>query len=243
MNKPRYIIANWKMNPQKKEDAEILVKNILNNVKIKNDNQIKIVFLPPFVWIETIGKLIKNSGKSYSLGAQNIFWEKSGAYTGEISLEMISSIGCRYVLIGHSERKLFFHESAHEILSKLKLAVDFGLIPIVCLDPECIDFEEFSRNLLDDVPENNRHNIIFVYEPMKAISTQKGEIPSKEIMVKMKTLIKETFWQQATVLYGGSVNSGNIGEFINKIGFDGALVGAKSLDSKEFSLMISQLSQ
>jgi len=239
-----YIIANWKMNPQNKQDASDLLENISKEIDSRYHEKVEIIVLPPYVLMQDVSMSFEKYSLSFSLGTQNIFWQNFGAFTGEISPNMVKEIGCKYALIGHSERKIYLGETIDMIEKKLKITIKEDLIPILCLNPRKDSIEKLSEELaiyLEDIPNEYRQRIMFVYEPVEAISTQGGKIPSLEELVKMKKNIKKMTWSDAKIIYGGSVSSSNIKQFIQEVGFDGVLIGAKSLDSKEFSSIINQV--
>jgi triosephosphate isomerase len=241
-----YIIANWKMNPQNKQDAADLLENTSKEIDNKYREKVEVVVLPPYVLMQDVVKSFEKYSISFSLGTQNIFWQNSGAFTGEISPKMVKEIGCKYALIGHSERKIYLGETIDMIEKKLRIAIKEDLIPILCLNPRQDSMEKFSEELaiyLKNVPNEYRQKTIFVYEPIEAISTQGGKIPLLEELIEMKKSIKKMTWSDAKIIYGGSVDSSNIKQFIQEAGFDGVLIGAKSLDPKEFSSIINQIIQ
>ncbi|MFA6437435.1 MAG: triose-phosphate isomerase family protein [Candidatus Paceibacterota bacterium] len=241
-----YIIANWKMNPQNKQDATDLLENISKEIDSNYREKVEVIVLPPYVLIQDVANLFDKYSLSFNLGAQNIFWQNSGAFTGEISPRMIKEIGCKYILIGHSERKIYLGETINMIEKKIKIAIEEQLIPILCLSPRKDSMENFSEELaiyLKNVSDDYKQKIIFVYEPTEAISTQGGKIPLLEELIGMKKNIEKMICPNARIIYGGSVNSSNIKQFVQEAGFNGALVGAKSLDPKEFSSIINQIVQ
>jgi triosephosphate isomerase len=236
-----YIIANWKMNPQSEEEVKSLLKGIIPAIKSINKEEINIVLLPPFTWLRTSKDILDQNLGLFELGAQNIFWQNGGAYTGEISPFMVKDLGCKYVLIGHSERKIYLSENREMIKKKLKIALKSKLIPILCFHsktPEEVVTE--LSFLVSDINKDKLNQIIFVYEPTEAISTQSGEVPSKNKILQIKEAFEQILGQDKKLLYGGSVNAQNIKELTVNIGLDGALVGAKSLNNREFSAIIRQ---
>jgi triosephosphate isomerase len=244
MTNKTYVIANWKMNPQNEQDVSDLLENISKAIDDGYREKVEIIILPPYVLIQAVANFLKKYSLSFQLGTQNIFWQNSGAFTGEISPNMVKEIGCKYALIGHSERKLYLGETINMIEKKIKIAIEEQLIPILCLNPRKDSMEKLSEELtiyLENIPNEHRQKIVFVYEPIEAISTQGGKIPSSEELVEMKKNIKKMTWPDAKIIYGGSVNSSNIKQFVQEFGFDGVLIGAKSLDPKEFSSIINQI--
>ena len=195
------IVANWKMNPSTLEEA----KNIFNQVK-----ETGAVICPPFVYLSVLG----------ANGAQDCSWESGGAFTGEISPQMLKDLGVEYVILGHSERRKYQKETNELIEKKFKAALSAGLKPILCIDQ------------ISQLPKDIKNGFVVAYEPLFAIGTGKACPPEKA--EKMRVAIKKVLGESALVLYGGSVNSQNTEDYIKKAHFDGLLVGGASLKPKEF---------
>lgn len=213
------IIANWKMNPASLAEA----KSLFDAVK-----KSKAVICPPFVYLEKL-----SYGK---LGAQDCFWKQEGAYTGEVSPKMLKSIGVKYVIVGHSERRKFFQETDEIINKKLEAALRAGLRPILCVgENKGENAERVVANQLDkdlkSIAQKDLKKIIIAYEPVWAISTSGGEICSPEYAQKILGFIRQRF--NGIVIYGGSVDSKIINNYL-KVGYEGALVGGASLKAGEF---------
>ncbi|MDK2949305.1 MAG: triosephosphate isomerase [Patescibacteria group bacterium] len=205
------IIANWKCNPATLKEAQELFSEIKENIINKD-----IVICPPSIFLPSL------ICDGINFGAQNCFWKESGAYTGEVSPQMIKSIGCKYVIIGHSERRTIFNESNDEIKSKIKQAKKAGLIPIVCIG------ESKNQNTFEIIEEQIKDiekDIILAYEPLWAIGT--GENASIDKVREVREYLKDR-----KVLYGGSVNSQNAKDYLEIA--DGLLIGGASLNAKEF---------
>lgn len=194
------IVANWKCNPKTEKGAKLL----FNSVK-----KTGAVICPPFVYLP----LLK------AKGAQDVFWEEKGAYTGEVSVAMLRDLGCKYVIVGHSERRKYFNETDKIINKKLKAVLKAGLTPILCISKT------------KEIPSGFNKGII-AYEPLWAIGT--GKACSIKQAEKMRLSIRKIIGDKIRVLYGGSVNSKNAAGYIKQAGFDGLLVGGASLDAKEF---------
>lgn len=193
------IVANWKMNPSTLAEAEI----IFNQVK-----ETGAIICPPFIYLSALK----------ANGAQDCFWEEKGAYTGEISPQMLKDLGVEYVIIGHSERRKYQKETDEIAEKKLKAALAAGLKPILCVDK------------ISQLPKDIKDSFIVAYEPLFAIGTGKACPPEKA--EKMRIAIKNKI--NFPVLYGGSVNSQNAGDYIKGAHFDGLLVGGASLKPAEF---------
>lgn len=200
------IVANWKMNPSSLVEA----KRIFNSVKKVDIKEAEVVICPPFIYLSALKPN----------GAQDVFWEEKGAFTGEISPLMLKDIGVKYVIIGHSERRKHFKEAGEIIDKKLKAALKYGLKPILCIDK------------ISQIPKDIKGNIIIAYEPLFAIGTGKACSPQRA--KNMRLSIKKIAGTSTPILYGASVNSKNARDYIKKAGFQGLLVGGASLNPKEF---------
>lgn len=211
------IIANWKCNPTTLVEA----KKLFNQVK--NTDAIICV---PFVYISEL--------KSNNLCAQNCFWAESGPYTGEVSPKMLKDSGIKYVIIGHSERRIYFEETDEMINKKLKAVLNAGLIPILCIGDKKGESAEkiIDKQLKKDlkgIALKKLNKIIIAYEPVWAIGT--GDFCEKNQAKKALRFIKSKLKNK--ILYGGSVNSKIAKNYID-VGFDGLLVGGASLNADEF---------
>lgn len=248
------IVANWKMNPQAPDEA----KRIFNYIKISVKDS-EVIICPPFVYLPVLNSLIsarkKNGGGGIKLGAQNCFWEEIGAFTGEISPSMIKGIGCRYVILGHSERRRYFNETDEMINKKLTAALEAGIRPILCVG-ETLEQKERGEgpavlrtqieNGLRGISKKDMPKISIAYEPMWAIGT--GKSCGIEDAIVMSLVIRKIAAQKYSrsvsdkimVLYGGSVNSKNAASYIKEAKMNGLLVGGASLDPKEFLKIIKE---
>lgn len=209
------IIANWKCNPETLKEAQELFNSIKKDVENKN-----VVICPPSVFLSYL------ICEEVIFGAQNCFWENRGAYTGEVSPQMLKSIGCQYVIIGHSERRTIFNESNIDVRNKIKKAKEAGLVPIVCIG-ESKNQDTFEK--IKEQIENIEKDVILAYEPLWAIGT--GENASVEKVKEVREFLKDR-----TVLYGGSVNSQNAKDYLEIT--DGLLIGGASLNTEEFLKII-----
>ncbi len=221
------IIGNWKMNPSTVKEAVELVEGIKDKDSF--------VICPPFVFLPLF--------KDVKKGAQDLFWEKEGAFTGEISPLMLKDLGCEYVIIGHSERREYFKETDEIVNKKVKAALENGLTPIVCIgEKEGKDVESVLKKEIEEgLKDVDLSSIVLAYEPIWAIGT--GNACSVDKALERKELIlnilKESFGvSEVPLLYGGSVKSHNASGFIKDAGFSGLLVGGASLDPEEFSKII-----
>lgn len=228
------IIANWKMNPSNSKEAFDLATALQKGLQ---GVEVDVVLCPPFVYVP---QLLPSS--NVFIGAQDCFWEQEGAYTGEVSPHMLKNLGCSYVILGHSERKKL-GETPEMIVKKIQAALRIGLIPVVCIGE---NVEEEMNNILKDIQAADVLKIVFVYEPEGAISTEPDakqaspEQLERALNVMRAILLKKAgkeAAQDTSILYGGSVNSKNIREFMEG-GIRGALVGAASLDADEFVQLV-----
>jgi triosephosphate isomerase len=188
-----------------------------------------------------------------ALGAQNLYWEKEGAYTGEISADMLISAGCQYVIIGHSERRQYFGETDETVNKKIRAAIDAGLIPVLCVgetEAEREAGQTFSvldkqvKKGLDNYFAKDLGTLVIAYEPVWAIGTGKTATKeqAQEAHQHIRTLvgqdIDEALAQSVRILYGGSVKPANIAELMQMPDIDGGLVGGASLDAESFSKIV-----
>ncbi len=218
----KIIVANWKMNG----DIDLCDK-IINSLKSAIYPE-SIIICPPSPLLFMFREV------KFKYGAQNCSTNLKGAFTGEISPSLLKSIGCSYVIIGHSERRNLFCESNDYIFQKFKLILELDLIPIVCIG-EKINERSYYKEVLEEqlkyfIKHGDLNKVIFAYEPVWSIGT--GIIPNLDDILEVTSFIK--MQTQSKVLYGGSVNKKNATEILNIASIDGALVGGASLDPNEF---------
>jgi triosephosphate isomerase (TIM) len=226
------IVANWKCNPVTLKKAKTLFDSVGKG--IKNIKNTETVVCPPFVYLSELKKM-KGGRSKIKLGGQDVFWENTGAYTGEISPEMLKDSGAQYVIIGHSERRKYQKETDEAINKKLKAALSAGLKAILCID----NLSQIKKDL-NGLTGNLLLNLVIAYEPIFAIGT--GKACSVERAEKMRMSIKEKLSKKnIPVLYGGSVNSQNAASYLKKGGFQGLLIGGASLKIEEFSEIIRRV--
>ncbi len=239
------IAGNWKMNKNLSEAVELVseLKNLVNGTSPNCD----IIVCPPFTNLETVGTIIKDS--PIKMGAQNMYFEKSGAFTGEISADMLKSVGVEYVILGHSERRAIFGESDETINKKIKFALANGLKPIFCIGETLEEresgimkdvIERQVKNGLLNVTKEEMNNVIVAYEPVWAIGTGKTATPeqAQEVHAFVRGLLSELFddetAQNTTIQYGGSVKPENAKSLLSQTDIDGALVGGACLKADSF---------
>ncbi|MBM3118938.1 MAG: triose-phosphate isomerase [Chloroflexi bacterium] len=246
MRKP-LIAGNWKMNTNVDEAISLVRAMVSELDKIAG---VEKVLCPPFISLATVKELVKNT--SIQLGAQNMHFEDRGAYTGEISPLMLVNL-CQFVILGHSERRQYFAETDDVINKKVKKVIEFGLNPILCVGESLEDNEsgrteqiiarQVKAGLSGIKPAGQ---MVVAYEPVWAIGS--GRAATGKQANSTISLIRSTiagFWDNNTaqavrILYGGSVTSSNIAEFIAQPEIDGALVGGASLKANEFVGIVSQ---
>jgi triosephosphate isomerase len=244
------IAGNWKMNTTV-EDAVNLIKTMQPGLqKIQG---VEKVLCPPFVSLVAARAILK--GSSVKLGAQNVFYEEKGAYTGEVSPLMLADL-CEYVIIGHSERRQYFGETDEIINKKIKTAIKVGLKPILCIGetPEENEAGQ-TREVLGKqyIACSDRlyllSGMVIAYEPLWAIGTGKsatGDEANRTIGFIRQFIARlhgSGIGNTARILYGGSVTAANISEFMKKSDIDGALVGGASLKADEFVSIVRQASE
>jgi triosephosphate isomerase len=247
-NRRPLIAGNWKMFKtcsEAVETAESLVKFVSTCVDVD------IMIAPPFTALSQVSEVVK--GTCVSLGAQNLFWEAEGAYTGEISPGMLVSTGCRYVIIGHSERRQYFGETDESVNRKIRSAVNSGLIPVMCVgesEQERESKETFSvldkqvKKGLESFSDDDLKTLVMAYEPVWAIGTGKTATAeqAQEVHEFLRTMVEKKFGnvlaKSMRILYGGSVKPNNIAELMAMPDLDGALVGGASLDAETFSKIV-----
>ena len=244
----KVIAGNWKMNKTTPEAIELA--NSLKRELYKVDD-VEIIICPPFTALDEVSEVVYES--NIELGAQNMHWENSGAFTGEVSGPMIKDLNCRYVILGHSERRQYFHESNEVVNKKIMAALTIGLVPIVCVG-ETLEEREKGKtfqvltdhvtNSLKGLTADQMKNIYIAYEPVWAIGTGKTATPeqAQEAHQFIRGLIKKNHSaecaEEIIILYGGSVKPGNTKELVTQKDIDGALVGGASLEAKSFSEIV-----
>ena len=242
MKRTKYTIANWKMNGQK--DSYKLVKLISNYCQKMKRKTSKVVICPPFT---LLSELIKKE-KKIKFGGQDCHYKSEGAYTGSISANMLKIINCQYVILGHSERRIYQKETSQELNLKIQSAIKSNLTVIYCIGEKLEEIKKRNiilKKQLSSLPKKiDPKKIIIAYEPVWAIGT--GKVPSlndinkihEKIRHILSNLVSLRFSKQVSILYGGSVNAVNSVDILNLDHVDGALVGGASLKSKEFCKII-----
>jgi triosephosphate isomerase (TIM) len=240
----KFIAGNWKMNLDRAAAvalAEAVVK------KSADYPAVDVALCPPFVYLDAVRKVV--AGSKVGLGAQNMYHEAKGAFTGEISAAMLLDTGCQYVILGHSERRDIFRETNADVNKKLFAALKAGLSPIVCVGEHLEEREagqtgavirsQFEGSLAD-ISAEQMAKIVIAYEPVWAIGTGKVATPqqAEEVHADLRKLIEVRYNAEVAaavrIQYGGSVKASNAGELMSQPDIDGALVGGASLVADDF---------
>lgn len=237
------VVANWKMNG----GTDLI--DAIARVAVDRADAPEVVICPPFVYLSAVAEGVKACG--WSVGGQDCHWESSGAYTGEVSAGMLVDCGCRYVLIGHSERRQQMGETDEYVLAKFEAACRAGLVPVVCIGETLEQYraEETFVTLASQLYPLPRRigdqEVVIAYEPVWAIGS--GLTPTPEevqgchhhIRVFLATHWSEADSDRTRVLYGGSVQPDNMADFMALADVDGVLVGGASLDGAKFARLVA----
>lgn len=243
-NQKPFIAGNWKMHKIIPEAVD-LVKAL--NEESSELADAEIVVIPPSTTLSEVSKTLE--GSAIKIGAQNLFWEEKGAFTGEVSAPMLKDAGCQYVVIGHSERRQYFGETDETVNKKIKAALAHGLIPIVCIG-ELLEEREKGETInkvnsqinagLEGLGKEQMSKIIIAYEPIWAIGTGLTATPTQaeEVHSFIREKLTEKYGNEtascAIILYGGSVKPDNAFSLLKEQNINGALVGGASLEADSF---------
>lgn len=247
----RMIAGNWKMNKTYTEGVE-LAEGLASELK-DGTGSVDVVVCPPAVDLKGVSEVIEQKKAPFALGAQNVYWEESGAYTGETAPDMLTNIGATYCIIGHSERRGYFHETDEEINKKAKALMAHGIVPISCCG-EPLEVREAGKHVefvVDQIKKDTEgleitdpSKYVVAYEPIWAIGTGKTATAddAQEVCGAIRKTLAEIFGQETAdgirVLYGGSAKPNNVAGFLEKEDIDGALVGGASLKADSFAAMV-----
>jgi triosephosphate isomerase (TIM) len=248
------IAANWKMNPSNLDDALDLVRGVMSVARGQAD-RVEVAIFPPFPWIVPVSDLLIESG--VKLGAQDCFWEMSGAYTGEVSPSMLKGL-CQWVIVGHSERRLFLAETDEMIAKKTAAGLSAELGVILCVG-ELLDHYDEGRSDeivsaqvradLADCSADDSARLVIAYEPVWAIGSGRNADPEHayKTMRLIRKIVGEMIGAGAArkvrILYGGSVKANNVQQYVELPLCDGVLVGGASLDPAEFTAIVKVTSE
>ena len=242
----KIVAGNWKMNMTPAKAVE-LINSLKNEI---NTNEVDVVVCPPYVCLPAVLDAVK--GTNIAVGAQNMHFEESGAYTGEIAPSMLVELGVKYVIIGHSERRQYFAETDVTVNKKVLKAIEHNLVPILCVGESLEEREQGitidlvrlqTKVALKDVKAEDAKKVVIAYEPIWAIGTGKTatSAQAEEVCKAIREVVAEVYGQEVAdevrVQYGGSVNAGNANELFNMGNIDGGLVGGASLKAEFTSIV------
>jgi triosephosphate isomerase len=250
---PRPLLAaNWKMNPVTLDEAVTLARAVADTARAHSDG-VEVAVFPPFPWLLSVRRAL--DGKGIGIGAQDCYWERSGAFTGEVSAAMLSG-WCEWVIVGHSERRQHFCETDQIVNRKATAALSAGLKVILCVGEQA---EEFDAGRTEEVVERQLKvglegldsaavsaRLVVAYEPVWAIGTGRNAEPEHagRTMGQARIVVaKTTGVNGVRVLYGGSVKADNVTSYVELAACDGCLVGGASLKAEEFSGMIEAVAE
>jgi triosephosphate isomerase len=249
MRKP-FVAGNWKMNTDSRSSVELAKAVAASSAGVARE-KVTVAVLPPFVYVPAVVKAVSASG--VAVGAQDVYFELKGAFTGEISPAMLKDVGCTYVLCGHSERRHVLGESDELVGKKTTAAISGGLLPILCVG-ELLEERDagqteqvVARHLrtgLAGLSADKMSAVTIAYEPVWAIGTGRTATPqqAQEVHAFIRNWLSETYGanlaQEARILYGGSVKGDNAKELMAQEDVDGSLVGGASLKADEFARII-----
>ncbi len=243
------IAGNWKMNKTRPE-AKALLTEIIPLVENAPEN-VEVIACVPFTNLETA--INTTAGSKVAIGAENVHFEKSGAFTGEISADMLTELGTKYVVLGHSERRQYFAETDETVNKRTKAAIAGGLLPIVCVGELLweretgITEEVIARQIkldLYDVSAADMSKVIIAYEPVWAIGTGKTATSdqAEEVCAFIRATLAKIYDEKTadavTIQYGGSMNAANAAELLSKPNVDGGLIGGASLKAADFNAIV-----
>jgi len=244
MSRKIFIAGNWKMNTTISEAVD-LAKAVVEECKARGD--VEVAICPPYVSLAAVALTIKDSG--VKLGAQDVHWEASGAYTGKVSVDMLKSVGCEYVIIGHSEQRQFFGETDETVNKKVNAVLTGGLKPIICVGELLEEREnDFTQKVVEKqikgaycgVSAESALRTVIAYEPVWAIGTGKTATPeqAEDVHLFIRNVLEKLYnkdvAQKLVIQYGGSMNPKNAKELLAKPNVDGGLIGGASLKADQF---------
>lgn len=251
MTRKPIMAGNWKMNKTIGE-AVVLAQDISNQFNGRWD-ACDVVVCPPFVDLKPVKTVFEFDRVPVSVGAQNVYWEEKGAFTGEISVPMLKEIGCEWCIVGHSERRGYFGETNEDVNKKAKALIDAGIHPIICVG-ESLAVRDSGETLefvcaqvkaaFAGIDENQAKTCVVAYEPIWAIGTGRTATPeqAQEVCAAIRGTLAGLFSQETAdemrVLYGGSMNPGNVDLLIDQPDIDGGLIGGAALEAQSFVKLI-----
>lgn len=240
----KIIAGNWKMNKTVAE-GEDLARGV--KLELAEFREVDVILCPPFICLQAVGEIIADT--VIKLGAQNMHWESDGAYTGEISSGMLRALYCHYVILGHSERRAYFHESNEIVNHKVKAAIAANLVPIVCVgetleEREAGDMHGVARTQVEEslagIPGDVLKQVVVAYEPVWAIGTGRTATPEQaqdmhaHIRKVLSGIAGEEVAESMRIQYGGSIKAANAAELFRQPDIDGGLIGGAALEARSF---------
>ena len=247
----RMIAGNWKMNKTWGEGV-VLAQGLADELK-DGTGDVDVVVCPPAVDLKGVSEVIEQTSAPFALGGQNVYWEESGAFTGETAPSMLEAVGATYCIIGHSERRDYFGETDEDVNKKAKALMAHGIVPISCCG-ESLEVREAGKHVefvVDQIKKDTEgleitdpSKYVIAYEPIWAIGTGKTATAddAQEVCGAIRATLVEIFGEETAagirVLYGGSAKPENIAGFLEKEDVDGALVGGASLKADSFAAMV-----
>ena len=245
--------GNWKMNKTIGE-AVVLAQDISNNYDERWGDDVDVVVCPPFVDLKPVKTVFEFDRAPVAVGAQNVYWEESGAFTGEVSIPMLKEIGCEWCIIGHSERRGLFGETNEDVNKKAKALIAAGINPIVCVGESLAVRDEGTtlefvcaqvRAAFAGIDAAQAVKAVVAYEPIWAIGTGRTATPeqAQEVCAAIRATLAELFGpavaDEMRVLYGGSMNPGNVNLLIAEADIDGGLIGGAALKADSFVQLVN----
>src|SRR6266567_1021913 len=246
----KIVAANWKMNMTQAESARFVESMLLDLGEITD---VEVVIVPPFTAIAKVMEALGRAQNNTKVGAQNMYWEKSGAFTGEISAALLRDLFVHYVVLGHSERRTLFGETDEIVNRKVRAAHEATLRPIVCIGETLQQRDKGNvekilsiqlRGSLKDLTEKELQETVIAYEPVWAIGTGRNATPDQAqeahmfIRHTLRKMANDTTAERVRIQYGGSVKPENARELMSQPDIDGALVGGASLDPRSFAQIV-----
>jgi triosephosphate isomerase len=246
------IVGNWKMNATHLEAIQ-MVQKLSYRLESQDYERVEVVVVPPFTSLRSIQVVLDQDRIPIGLGAQNVHWADSGAYTGEISPPMLAKLAVKHVIVGHSERREHFGETDETVNKKAKAVIAADMAAIVCVGETLAQREAGEaegvvatqlQGALRSLSLSDGSALAVAYEPVWAIGTGRTALPDDAGLIaglireQLRETLNTEIGEQVRILYGGSVNPGNIKDFMAKTNIDGALVGGASLDPDQFAAIV-----
>jgi len=246
----KIVAGNWKMNMSFEEGIQLSSEIAKTYTK---KNQEEVILIPPYIHLSKVKEVALAAG--LKVGAQNVHFEKNGAFTGEISAEQLASMEIDYALVGHSERRKYFHESNQDLLKKIKALLAEGIRPIFCCGEELkarqsdLHFKTVAEQLkiLWELSKEEFAQLVIAYEPVWAIGTGEtaSSLQAQEMHASIRALVKEHYGkpiaENCSILYGGSCKPDNAAELFEQADVDGGLIGGASLNTADFLAIVNSL--